>query len=115
MSVAVTVRAVRRPLLTADGKAYAARICGRRRGDGRWEGWVEFDPDDGAPALRTPRETTQPNIADLRYWAAGLTAVYLEGALQRALNAGRPLAVALDTPEPPAYEGPAPAPATRAA
>jgi len=50
-----------------------------------WEGWVEFDPVDGGPTIRTPRETTQPNRADAEYWATGLEPVYLEGALDRAL------------------------------
>ena len=35
--------------------------------------------------LRSFRETTQPNLTDLRYWATGLTPVYLEGALERIL------------------------------
>ena len=35
--------------------------------------------------VQSPRETTQPNLTDLNYWATGLTPVYLEGALARAL------------------------------
>lgn len=68
------------------GSPYRIRVCGRERQDGTWEGWTEFDAGDGSPVLRTPRETTQPNLADLQYWATGLTPVYLEGALQRALH-----------------------------
>ena len=34
--------------------------------------------------MRTQRETTQPNLADLEHWATGLTPVYLDGALRRA-------------------------------
>ena len=45
---------------------------------------MEFDPADGSAPSRTGRETTQPNLADLEYWASGLTPVYLEGALSRA-------------------------------
>ena len=48
---------------------------------------------DGVPAdetrvepVRSGRETTQPNRQDTVYWATGLTPVYLEGALDRALN-----------------------------
>jgi len=48
------------------------------------------------------------------YWAEGLTAVYLEGALERAINAERAIEVEFEAPEAPAYEGPAPDPATRA-
>ena len=66
------------------GGIYSARVCGRQRADGTWEGWMEFDPVTGGPPLRTARETTQPNLHDLEYWATGLTPVYLEGALRRA-------------------------------
>jgi hypothetical protein len=59
--------------------------------DGMWQGWIEFLPLDGGAPIRSARETTQPNRTDAAYWATGLTAVYLEGALQRALNpAARP-------------------------
>ena len=47
--------------------------------------------------LRSPRETTQPNRQDVEYWATGLTPVYLEGALRRALN---PLQVRHPPPKP---------------
>jgi hypothetical protein len=63
---------------------YAVRVRGRAREDGRWEGWLEFEPGRGGRALRTPRETTQPNRDALRYWATGLEPIYLEGALARA-------------------------------
>ena len=36
--------------------------------------------------VRSSRETTQPNRHDTIYWATGLTPVFLEGALDRALN-----------------------------
>jgi hypothetical protein len=42
-------------------------------------------PDDGTPIVRTNRETSQPNLVDLEYWATGVSAVYLQGALERAL------------------------------
>jgi hypothetical protein len=80
------VRELRDPVVTTDGVVYTVRVCGLQRADGLWEAWLEFDPDDGAPVLRTSRETTQPNLTDLVYWASGLTPVYLEGALQRALD-----------------------------
>lgn len=51
-----------------------------------WEGWLEFTPIGGQfQSIATERETTQPNRTDLDYWATGLSSVYLEGALQRAL------------------------------
>jgi hypothetical protein len=66
---------------------YEARAYGAAIDDVLWEGWVEFVPIDGGPPVRSPRETTQPNRVDTEYWASGLTAVYLEGALIRALVA----------------------------
>lgn len=68
------------------GRAYRAQACGAPNADGLWDGWIEFMPLDGGPAVRSPRETTQPNGRDAAYWASGLTAIYLEGALARALN-----------------------------
>ena len=46
-------------------------------------GYAEILMND---AVRSGRETTQPNLTDLEYWAQGLTPVYLEGALRRALE-----------------------------
>ena len=95
-------------LRTTDGTAYSVTACGRERSDGTWEGWLEFAPDDTtSPVLRSGRETTQPNLADLRYWATGLTPVYLEGALARALK-GPPRARLPVVPRIPAYDSPAP-------
>jgi hypothetical protein len=64
--------------------AFRAQACGVPMSDGRWTAWIEFMPLDGGRPLRSPRETTQTNRTDAEYWAAGLTPVYLEGALQRA-------------------------------
>jgi hypothetical protein len=98
-------------LTSPDSHAYTARACGRRRDDdGLWEGWLEFVPSDGSPVIRSARETTQPNLADLDYWATGLTAVYLEGALERTLLP--PPATAAPPRERPAYDAPAPTAAT---
>jgi hypothetical protein len=74
------------PLTLPDGRLYTAQACGRQRDDGMWEGWLEFVPDDGSVVLRSRRETTQPNLADLEYWATGITPVYLKGALERTLT-----------------------------
>jgi hypothetical protein len=93
-------------LIGSDGQMYLARACGRMRPDGLWEGWLEFERDDGEVAVRTTRETTQPNRTDLAYWASGLGAVYLEGAFKRAAE-GPPVVVVTE-PEPPAFDGPAP-------
>jgi hypothetical protein len=105
--MAETLVLFRNHRISRDGIVYEARACGGELSNGRWQGWIEFVPlDDGLP-LRTPRETTQPNRVDLEYWATGLTPVYLEGALGRALDAPR---VVDDTPlAPPVFEAPAPA------
>jgi hypothetical protein len=66
-------------------REYVARACGRECLDRHWEGWLEFVPLDGGEVVRSARETTQPNRVDTEYWASGLTPIYLEGALHRAL------------------------------
>ena len=92
------------PVLSADGTPYRARVCGAPMSDGLWEGWIEFVPIDGGAPIRSPRETTQPNRIDTVYWAAGLTPVYLEGALDRAL---KPLIRKVAVPAYPAFDAPA--------
>jgi hypothetical protein len=95
------------PIEGGNGVLYIARAVGAEASDGLWQGWIEFVPLDGEGAvLRSPRETTQPNRVDTEYWATGLTPVYLEGALRRALN---PLQMRAAAPKPePAYDAPAP-------
>jgi hypothetical protein len=73
------------PVRDPDGLQYEARAYGAAIDHVLWEGWIEFVPIGGGPTLRTPRETTQPNRVDTAYWATGLTGVYLEGALIRAI------------------------------
>lgn len=78
---------------SSNGDEHEARAWGRERADGRWEAWLEFEPVRRGTTLRTPPETTQPDRADLVGWAQGLSRVYLEGALQRAVpgaEAGAP-------------------------
>jgi hypothetical protein len=67
-----------------DGTLYAVLARGELRGDGMWEGWIEYLPLDGGLPLRTGRETTQPNRDALVYWASGLEPIYFEGAFDRA-------------------------------
>ena len=102
------VLATMQTVVTADdGRSYRARACGSEMPDGRWQGWLEFDPVDGGEPLRSARETTQPNRVDTAYWATGLTPVYLQGALARTLRPG----AAAAAPPPvarPAFDGPAP-------
>jgi hypothetical protein len=65
-----------------DGTFWIPQACGGIAKDGLWEGWIEFVCDQ--KAIRTGRETEQPNRDALMYWAQGLTGAYLEGALSRA-------------------------------
>jgi hypothetical protein len=66
------------------GRRYVARVYAARRPDYLWDGWFVFFPlDDGRP-LATDRETTQGSLAHVRYWASGISTVYLDGALERA-------------------------------
>ena len=93
------------PVAGPDGRAYRAQACGGPMPDGIWEGWIEFAPIGGGTAFRSPRETTQPNRKDAVYWATGLTGIYLEGALDRALN---PLVRRTPVAAEPLFDGPAP-------
>jgi hypothetical protein len=87
-------------LLSArDGRTYTAQAWGREREDANWEGWIEFTPDDDTEVLCSGRETTQPNLVDLEYWATGLTPIYLEGAFERAREESS-AAVPLESPPP---------------
>jgi hypothetical protein len=87
------------------GRSYRSQVCGAEAADGRWEGWLEFTPEGGGAAVRTARETTQPNRTDLAYWSTGLTAVYLEGAFRRAIA---PKTVVVAPVSAPIFERPAP-------
>lgn len=89
----------------ANGVAYHVHACGAEGRDGRWQGWLEFLPLDGSPPVRSQRETTQPNRGAVEYWAAGLTRVYLDGALARALRPTRPETPPRDRP---VFAAPAP-------
>jgi len=93
-------------VISEGGRRYIARACGAPVPSGQWQGWLEFIDLASGDALRSARETTQPNRVDALYWATGLTPVYLEGALQRALH---PLTRPAPRPTPdPAFDGPAP-------
>jgi hypothetical protein len=80
---------------------------------GGWQGWLDFVPLTGGAPVRSQRETTQPNRVDTEYWATGLTPVYLEGALMRALP--RPPIVPVAPPQPSVFHAPVPSVGKRAA
>jgi hypothetical protein len=79
-----------------DGKLYWPKALTRQAEDGLWEGWVEFAVSGDGEALSTSRETEQPSRDEVMYWATGLSATYLEGALDRAL---RPMPARAPIPE----------------
>jgi hypothetical protein len=49
-----------------------------------WDGWFVFFPLHEGRELATDRETTQPSLSAVSYWADGITTTYLEGAFERA-------------------------------
>ena len=68
------------------GNSYRVAIYGEPRTDGTWEAYLEFVPTNTSlAALRTGRETTQPDKRALEYWATGLEPLYLTGAFERAV------------------------------
>ena len=74
------------PTRSTTGDLYWSRALGKRGNDGLWQGWIEFTRAGDDEVVCTSRESTQPKRDDLMYWAQGLTATYLEGALERALR-----------------------------
>ena len=86
--------------------AYKARVVGRRAADGMWEGWFEFIPMEAREdqVVVSSTESRQPAREHLEYWAQGLSVVYAEGALDRALH---PVAVHVRTAEKPISDAPA--------
>jgi hypothetical protein len=79
------------PIAATDGKIYFAHAVGKEVDGGRWDGWLEFQHvEDALDALTSGRETTQPNRKNLEFWAQGLTKIYLEGALGRAISLAEP-------------------------
>jgi hypothetical protein len=90
----------------SDTGTYHARAIGRRAPDGMWEGWLEFVPaDSDQPVVVGSVESRQPERTHLVYWATGLSPVFLEGALRRAL---KPMEVRVRVAETPASTEPAP-------
>src|SRR5687767_15151402 len=90
-----------------DGGRYSPRACTRLGEDGLWEGWIEFVPVEmSAEPIRTGRETEQHDRNGALYWARGLTQVYLEGALKRALKPAPVVARPSQVTVEPAFDGP---------
>lgn len=104
--MAETLLVYQKPVVASDGTSYEARACGAPMTGSTWEAWIEFVPIGGGEPLRSGRETTQPNRTDAEYWATGLSQVYLEGALRRAL--ATPPTILVAPPQPSMFDGPAP-------
>jgi hypothetical protein len=104
--VSETLFEYRGTIRSAAGELFRARACGAPLDATVWEGWLEFDPVDGGDSIRSRRETTQPNRTDAIYWASGLSTVYLQGSLARALEG--PVISPRESPRPPAFDEPAP-------
>jgi hypothetical protein len=98
-----------------DGGTYVAHVHGAEADDGRWEGWIVFEPVASGESITTGRETTQPNLRDLEYWATGLSTAYLEGALARAVDRAGRVAEPIVDAGAPSGGAAAPAPAAPAA
>ena len=73
-------------MMQRDGRWFRPQAYGEPRADGLWDGWLVFFPLDGGLAIASNRETTQSSFAALGSWAAAVSPVYLEGALDRALS-----------------------------
>jgi hypothetical protein len=108
--MAEVLRSFDTPITHASG-SYHARVVGRLAEDGMWEGWLEFVPIEqgGTELAVSPVESRQPERAYLEYWAQGLTPVYAEGALDRALH---PVVVRTRVTPAPLSTRPAPPPVT---
>jgi hypothetical protein len=75
-----------------DGRSlYTVRAFAEPVGRRSWIGWLEFSSPTGKKRMRTERETTQPELEAVAYWAAGLGTQYLRGALARARRRSRDL------------------------
>ena len=104
--MAELLRTFDEPIRHSSG-TYSVRAVGRAADDGMWEGWLEFLPMDAGTSevIVSPVESRQPRREHLDYWAQGLTVVYAEGALDRALN---PITVRTRVEQSPASNEPAP-------
>ncbi len=84
--MAVIVAEYKQPVTGPNGVACKAKACALATPKGAWHGWIEFNPLDGAPTFRSPRETEQPSRQAIILWADALTVPRLEASLDRALE-----------------------------
>jgi hypothetical protein len=109
-AVAEVLREFDEPIAHRSG-THHARVVGRLAEDGMWEGWLEFVPIEpgGRSIAVSPVESRQPERGYLEYWAQGLSVVYAEGALDRALH---PMTLRTRVAGTPLSERPTPRPVT---
>ncbi len=103
--MAEVLRSFDEPIRHSTGGVFYPRVVGRYAPDKMWEGWLEFVPADGGEVIVSAVESRQPERNHLEYWAQGLSPVYAEGSLDRAL---RPITVRTRAVELPASDAPAP-------
>ena len=81
----VLVRTLPDAVTNAQG-TFQPRVVARELRDGTWEAWLEFVPvTNAAVSYATPGETRQHTRTAVERWASGITCVYAEGALERAI------------------------------
>ena len=68
------------------GTIYRVFLFGRSRPADTWVGWLVFERISDGQRFSTDVETTQPNAEAVVYWATGLTDIYFDGALVRAMT-----------------------------
>ncbi len=85
--MAEVLRSFDEPISHSDGM-FRARVVARAAEDGMWEAWMEFVPTGpaGTNVVVSAAESRQAEREQLQYWAEGLTVVYAEGSLERALH-----------------------------
>lgn len=74
------------PIPGPGGVRFKAKACALSTPRGGWQAWIEFNPLNGDPTFRSPRETEQPTRQALALWADGLSTPALSEALDRALD-----------------------------
>ena len=79
-------------VLAAGGQRFVATAWADGLPGGRWEAWLVYFPLKVGPPVVGDRETSQDGLGAIGRWAQGVSAVYLQGSLRRALRAdGEPL------------------------
>jgi ATP-dependent Clp protease ATP-binding subunit ClpX len=73
-------------VIAASGERYLAGAYADRIAAADWEAWLVFYPIESGRPVVGDRETIQRSKLALHRWAGAISAVYLEGALQRTMR-----------------------------